>query len=139
MFYFFSGSYLSYILSCCNAFTCFHAVSDSLLFTHTCPVTEFAVASHLNTANSCCHHVFLRHFRFQKCLPVNSNKGIASERKKILRKTRYLGMMYICAHSREEESCRKRPRSARECARAHALFYGRRGDGCFLSVASVPA
>ena len=38
----------------------------------TCPVTEFAVASHLNTANSCCHHVFLRHFRFQKCLPVNS-------------------------------------------------------------------
>ena len=45
-----------------------------LLFTHTCPVTEFAVASHLNTANSCCHHVFLRHFRFQKCLPVNSNK-----------------------------------------------------------------
>ena len=44
-----------------------------LLFTHTCPVTEFAVASHLNTANSCCHHVFLRHFRFQKCLPVNSN------------------------------------------------------------------
>ena len=36
---------------------------------------EFAVASHLNTANSCCHHVFLRHFRFQKCLPVNSNFG----------------------------------------------------------------
>ena len=73
MFYFFSGSYLSYILSCCNAFTCFHAVSESLLFTHTCPVTEFAVASHLNTANSCCHHVFLRHFCFQKCLPGNSN------------------------------------------------------------------
>ncbi len=24
-----------------------------LLFTHTCPVTEFAVALHLNTANSC--------------------------------------------------------------------------------------
>ena len=23
-------------------------------------------------ANSCCHHVFLRHFRFQKCLPMNS-------------------------------------------------------------------
>ena len=44
-----------------------------LLFTHTCPVTEFAVASHLNTANSCCHHVFLRHFRFQKCLPVYGN------------------------------------------------------------------
>ena len=44
-----------------------------LLYTHTCPVTEFAVASHLNTANSCCHHVFLRHFRFQKCLPVYSN------------------------------------------------------------------
>ena len=43
-----------------------------LLFTHTCPVTEFAVASHLNTANSCCHHVFLRHFRFQKCLFVSS-------------------------------------------------------------------
>ena len=77
MFYFFSGSYLSYILSCCNAFTCFHAVSESLLFTHTCPVTEFAVASHLNTANSCCHHVFLRHFRFQKCLPVYSNSESA--------------------------------------------------------------
>ena len=43
-----------------------------LLYTHTCPVTEFAVASHLNTANSCCHHVFLRHFRFQKCLSMNS-------------------------------------------------------------------
>ena len=56
-------------LSLSNAaiFTCV------LLFTHTCPVTEFTVASHLNTANSCCHHVFLRHFRFQKCLPVNSN------------------------------------------------------------------
>ena len=50
------------------------ARETTLLFTHTCPVTEFAVASHLNTANSCCHHVFLRHFRFQKCLPVNSNK-----------------------------------------------------------------
>ena len=45
----------------------------TLLYTHTCPVTEFAVASHLNTANSCCHHVFLRHFRFQKCLPMYSN------------------------------------------------------------------
>ena len=31
------------------------------------------MASHLNTANSCCHHVFLRHFRFQKCLPGNIN------------------------------------------------------------------
>ena len=49
------------------------ATNPQLLYTHTCPVTEFAVASHLNTANSCCHHVFLRHFRFQKCLPVNSN------------------------------------------------------------------
>ena len=49
---------------------------NMLLYTHTCPVTEFAVASHLNTANSCCHHVFLRHFRFQKCLPVYSNKNI---------------------------------------------------------------
>ena len=48
-------------------------VKNMLLYTHTCPVTEFAVASHLNTANSCCHHVFLRHFRFQKCLPVYSN------------------------------------------------------------------
>ena len=48
-----------------------------LLYTHTCPVTEFAVASHLNTANSCCHHVFLRHFRFQKCLPVYSNDKLA--------------------------------------------------------------
>ena len=47
-------------------------VKNMLLYTHTCPVTEFAVASHLNTANSCCHHVFLRHFRFQKCLPVNT-------------------------------------------------------------------
>gem|GEM_PF-1657416 len=55
-----------YIDFFCNKFT--------LLFTHTCPVTEFAVASHLNTANSCCHHVFLRHFQFQKCLSVNSNK-----------------------------------------------------------------
>ena len=27
------------------------------------------------------------------------------------------------AHSREEEICRKRPRSARECAKAHSLFY----------------
>ena len=27
------------------------------------------------------------------------------------------------AHSREEEECRKRPRSARECAKAHSLFY----------------
>ena len=26
------------------------------------------------------------------------------------------------AHSREEEVCRKRPRSARECAMAHSLF-----------------
>ena len=26
------------------------------------------------------------------------------------------------AHSREEEMCRKRPRSARECAKAHSLF-----------------
>ena len=47
-------------------------MDGTLLYTHTCPVTEFAVASHLNTANSCCHHVFLRHFRFQKCLPMNS-------------------------------------------------------------------
>ena len=47
-----------------------------ILFTHTCPVTEFAVASHLNTANSCCHHVFLRHFRFQKCLPVYNNTAL---------------------------------------------------------------
>ena len=45
-----------------------------LLLTHVCPVTEFAVASHLNMANSCCHHVFLRHFRFQKCLPANSTR-----------------------------------------------------------------
>ena len=49
-------------------------VRGLLLFTHTCPVTEFAVASHLNTANSCCHHVFLRYFRFQKYLPGNSNR-----------------------------------------------------------------
>ena len=33
------------------------------------------MASHFNTANSCCHHVFLRHFRFQKCLPVNDNSS----------------------------------------------------------------
>ena len=44
----------------------------TLLFTHTCPVTEFAVAPHLNTEKSCCHHVFLRHVRFQKRLPVNN-------------------------------------------------------------------
>ena len=58
---------------------------QALLFTHTCPVTEFAVASHLNTANSCCHHVFLRHFRFQKCLPVNSSKkaGICEKHGKL--------------------------------------------------------
>ena len=54
--------------------TCEQLRKLQLLFTHACPVTEFAVASHSNTANSCCHHVFLRHFRFQKCLPVNSNK-----------------------------------------------------------------
>ena len=59
-----------------------------LLFTHTCPVTEFAVASHLNTANSCCHHVFLRHFRFQKCLPVNRNMSIQNVY--VLQKTSYL-------------------------------------------------
>ena len=33
------------------------------------PATEFAVASHLNTANSRYHYVIVRHFRFQKCLP----------------------------------------------------------------------
>ena len=49
--------------------------SALILFTHTCPVTEFAVASHLNTANSCCHRVFLRHFWNRKCLPVNSSRG----------------------------------------------------------------
>ena len=40
-------------------------VRSLLLFTRTCPVTKFAVASHLNTANFCCHHVFCRpgHFR----------------------------------------------------------------------------
>ena len=27
------------------------------------------------------------------------------------------------AHSREAETCRKRPRSARECAKVHSLFY----------------
>ena len=60
-------------------------VKNMLLYTHTCPVTEFAVASHLNTANSCCHHVFLRHFRFQKCLPVNSSKkaGICEKHGKL--------------------------------------------------------
>ena len=42
-------------------------VLNLLLFTHTCPVTKFAVASHLNTANFYCHHLFLRYFRFQKC------------------------------------------------------------------------
>ena len=59
-------------------------VRDLLLFTHTCPVTEFAVASHLNTANFCCHHVFLRHFRFQKCLPMNSNRGFACRSRHLL-------------------------------------------------------
>ena len=37
------------------------------------------------------------------------------------------GMEFVAsrdAHSREEEICRKRPRSARECAKAHSfLFY----------------
>ena len=59
-----------------------------LLYTHTCPVTEFAVASNFNTANSCCHHVFLRHFRFQKCLPVNRNMSIQNVY--VLQKTSYL-------------------------------------------------
>ena len=63
-------------------------VKNMLLYTHTCPVTEFAVASHLNTANSCCHHVFLRHFRFQKCLPVNRNMSIQNVY--VLQKTSYL-------------------------------------------------
>ena len=57
------------------------ARETTLLFTHTCPVTEFAVASHLNTANSCCHHVFLRHFRFQKCPPGNSNSITPRQKK----------------------------------------------------------
>ena len=26
-------------------------------------------------------------------------------------------------HSREEELCRRRPREARECAKAHSMFY----------------
>ena len=66
-------TYLYSILSFMKSVKNFIADVKLLLFTHTCPVTEFAVASHLNTANSCCHHVFLRHFRFQKCLPVYSN------------------------------------------------------------------
>ena len=45
-----------------------------LLFTHTCPVTEFAVASHLNTANSSSRHVLLRLFQFQGCLPMNNKR-----------------------------------------------------------------
>ena len=28
------------------------------------------------------------------------------------------------AHSHEDEECRKRPRSARECAEAHSFFTG---------------
>ncbi len=38
-------------------------------------------------ANSCCHHV-LRHFRFQKCLPVNRNMSIQNVY--VLQKTSYL-------------------------------------------------
>ena len=30
------------------------------------------------------------------------------------------------AHSRDEEVCRKRPRSARECAKAHSYLYLKR-------------
>ena len=32
------------------------------------------------------------------------------------------------AHSREAEICRKRPRSARECAKAHSLFWSKTLD-----------
>ena len=38
------------------------------------PATEFAVASHLNTANSRSHYVIVRHFRVQKCLPTTITK-----------------------------------------------------------------
>ena len=69
-----------------------------LLFTHTCPVTEFAVASHLNTANSCCHHVFLRHFRFQKCLPMISNQKISISEFRILElAARTVALFSACA------------------------------------------
>ena len=67
----FSYQLSRHIITLCNI--CQPFFDYLLLFTHTCPVTEFAVDSHLNTANSCFHYVFLRHFRFQKCLPVNSN------------------------------------------------------------------
>ena len=30
------------------------------------------------------------------------------------------------AHSHEDEECRKRPRSARECAEAHSFLYNRK-------------
>ena len=30
------------------------------------------------------------------------------------------------AHLREAETCRKRPRSARECAKAHSFLYNRK-------------
>ena len=40
-----------------------------LLYTHTCPVTEFAVASHLNTANSCCHQFFYGTFGSKSAYP----------------------------------------------------------------------
>ena len=40
------------------------------------------MASHLNTANSRCHYVIVRHFRFQKCLPVYSNRNILDSVKK---------------------------------------------------------
>ena len=32
------------------------------------------------------------------------------------------------AHSREEEICRKRPRSARECAKAHSFLTAGKGE-----------
>ena len=37
----------------------FFSISPIVTVHASCPVTEFAVASHFNTANSCCHHGFL--------------------------------------------------------------------------------
>ena len=36
------------------------------------------------------------------------------------------------AHSHEDEECRKRPRSARECAEAHSFLLGEGSEWSFL-------
>ena len=50
----------------------FHKTPEDLFST---PVEQF-LSLFSPVFSSCCHHVFLRHFRFQKCLPINSNLQI---------------------------------------------------------------